>query len=296
MNALNRKLIRDLFHLRGQVIAVALVVACGIAAFVAMRSVYYSLLNSQDAYYRQYRFAEVFANLKRAPETLAARIRAILGVAAAETRIVANVTLDVPGVEEPARGLIISIPERQSPMLNDLHITSGRYIEAGKRDEVIVSGAFSSANDLHPGDTLTAVINGRWQKLRIAGVAISPEYVYEIGGGEMFPDSRRFGVMWMSRDALGPAFDMEGAFNDVALSLSPGANESEVIDGLDTLLEDYGALGAYGRADQTSHHFISNEIAESPPVVTCGCSTSPDSSFSFFIPRRGSPVFGSMKT
>ena len=119
-----------------------------------------------------------------------------------------------------------------------------------------------AANNLSPGDTLTAVINGRWQRLRIVGVAISPEYVYEIGGGEMFPDSRRFGVMWMSRDALGPAFNMEGAFNDVALSLAPGANESEVIEELDALLEDYGALGAYGRADQTSHHFISNEIAE----------------------------------
>lgn len=158
MNSLNRKLIIDLFHLRGQVIPVALVVACGIAAFVAMRSVYYSLLSSQDAYYRQYRFADVFANLKRAPEPLAASIRAIPGVAASETRIVANVTLDVPGVEEPARGRIISIPERQSPTLNDLHVTNGRYIEAGKRDEVIVSGAFSSANDLRPGDALTASV------------------------------------------------------------------------------------------------------------------------------------------
>src|SRR6266511_1188786 len=143
MNSLNRKLIRDLFHLRGQVIAVALVVACGIAAFVAMRSVYYSLLSSQDAYYRQYRFADVFANLKRAPET----------------RIVADVTLDVPGVEEPARGRIISISKRPAQTLNDLHIISGRYIEAGKRDEVIVSGAFSTANNLRPGDALTAVIN-----------------------------------------------------------------------------------------------------------------------------------------
>src|SRR5262245_29972915 len=259
MNSLNRKLIRALFHLRGQVVAVALVVACGIAAFVAMRSVYYSLLGSQDAYYRQYRFADVFANLKRAPEPLAARIRAIPGVAAAETRIVADVTLDVPGVVEPARGRIISIPERQSPTLNDLHVISGRYIEAGKREEVIVSGAFSDANNLRPGDTLTAVINGRWQKLRIAGVAISPEYVYEIGGGEMFPDSRRFGVMWMGRDALGPAFNMEGAFNDVAVSLSPGANESAVIERLDALLEGYGGLGAYGREDQTSHYFTSNK-------------------------------------
>jgi putative ABC transport system permease protein len=262
MNALNRKLVRDLFHLRGQVVAVAIVVACGVAAFVAMRSVYHSLLDSQDAYYRQYRFAEVFVSLKRAPDTLAARVGEIPGVAAAETRIVANVTLDVPGVEEPARGRIISVPDRRSQTLNDLHITGGRYIEPGKRDEVIISGAFSAANNLNPGDTLDAVINGRWEKLRIVGVAISPEYVYEIGGGEMFPDSRRFGVMWMSRDALGPAFNMDGAFNDVALSLSPGASEYEVIERLDALLENYGALGAYGRADQTSHHFISNEIDE----------------------------------
>jgi putative ABC transport system permease protein len=262
MTPLDRKLIRDLWHLRGQVAAVALVVACGIAAFVAMRSTYHSLLESQAAYYDRYRFADLFAQLKRAPETLAARINDIPGVATTQTRIVANVTLDVPGLNEPARGRIISIPEHQAPLLNDLHLVRGRYVEPGKRDEIIISGAFSAANHLHPGDTLDAVINGRWQRLRIVGVALSPEYVYEIGGGEMFPDSRRFGVLWMSREALGPAFNMDRAFNDVALSLSSGVTESAVIERLDALLDDYGGLGAYGRADQTSHHFISNEIAE----------------------------------
>ncbi|HQR32911.1 MAG TPA: FtsX-like permease family protein [Blastocatellia bacterium] len=262
MTSLNRKLIRDVIHLRGQVVAVALVVACGIAAFVAMRSTYHSLLDSQAAYYRQYRFADVFAQVKRAPETLSHRIAAIPGIASAQTRIVANVTLDVPGVAEPARGRIVSIPEKRMPMLNDLHIVNGRYIEPGKRDEVMISGAFSAANNLNPGDTLTAIINGRWQRLRIVGVTLSPEYVYEIGGGEMFPDSRRFGVLWMSRDALGPAFNMEGAFNDVAVSLAPGAVESDIIEKLDALLDNYGGLGAYGREDQTSNHFITNEIAE----------------------------------
>lgn len=262
MTSLNRKLIRDVIHLRGQVIAVALVVACGIAAFVAMRSTYHSLLDSQAAYYQQYRFADVFAQVKRAPETLSHRIAAIPGIASAQTRIVANVTLNVPGVAEPARGRIVSIPEKRTSMLNDLHIINGRYIEPGKRDEVMISGAFSTANNLNPGDTLTAIINGRWQRLHIVGVTLSPEYVYEIGGGEMFPDSRRFGVLWMSRDALGPAFNMEGAFNDVAVSLAPGAVESDIIEKLDALLDNYGGLGAYGREDQTSNHFITNEIAE----------------------------------
>jgi putative ABC transport system permease protein len=262
MTSLDRKLIRDIVHLRGQVIAVALVVACGIAAFVAMRSTYHSLLDSQAAYYRQYLFADIFAQIKRAPQTLISRINAISGVAAVQSRIVANVTLDVPGVSEPGRGRVVSIPDKQTRMLNDLHLVSGRYIEPGKRDEVIISGAFSRANNLKPGDALPAIINGRTQHLRIVGVALSPEYVYEIGGGEIFPDSRRFGVMWMSRDALAAAFDMEGAFNDLVLSLAPGADEVDVLGRLDTLLAEYGGLGAYGREDQTSHHFISNEIAE----------------------------------
>lgn len=268
MTPLNRKLIRDLIHLRGQVIAVALVVACGVAAFIAMRSVYVSLISSQTAYYSEYRFADVFAQVKRAPDTLEPRIAAIPGVVTAQTRIVADVMLDIPDLDEPGRGRIISIPERPTMMLNDLCLRSGRYIEAGARDEIIISAAFSEANRLNPGDTLGAVINGRWNRLRIVGVALSPEYVYEIRAGDMFPDSRRFGVMWMSHAALGPAFDMEGAFNDVSLSLARGASETQVIERLDALLETYGSLGAYGREDQTSHHFISNEIAELRTIGT----------------------------
>ena len=262
MATLDRKLIRDVIHLRGQVLAITLVVACGVASFVAMRSTYNSLLTSQQSYYESYRFAEVFAQLKRAPDSIAPRIREIPGVRTAEFRVVADVTLDVPGLDEPAKGRIISIPEQQRPMLNDLYLREGRYVESGRSDEVLVSGAFAVANQLKPGSTISAVINGKWQKLQIVGVALSPEYVYEIRSGEMFPDNRRSGVLWMSREALGPAFNMKGAFNDVAITLAPGAVEADVIQRLDDLLANYGGLGAYNRADQVSNHFLSNEIAE----------------------------------
>jgi putative ABC transport system permease protein len=179
-----------------------------------MRCTYKALLASQATYYANYRFADVFAQLKRAPDSIAARVNEIPGVSQAEFRVVADVTLDVPGLNEPAQGRIISIPEQRRPMLNDLFLREGRYVEAGRRDEVIISGAFATANKLTPGSTLSAVINGKWQKLQIVGVALSPEYVYEIKSGEMFPDNRRSGVLWMSREALAPAFDMKGAFND----------------------------------------------------------------------------------
>lgn len=262
MSALDRKLIRDVVHLRGQVVAITLVVACGVASFVAMRSTYNSLLISQQAYYQAYRFADVFAQLKRAPDSIIPRVTEIPGVGKADFRVVADVTVDVPGLDQPAKGRIVSIPERRGAMLNDLYLREGRYIEVGHGSEVLVSAAFGTANNLTPGSEISAVINGKWQRLQIVGLALSPEYVYEIRSGEMFPDARRSGVIWMSREALAPAFNMKGAFNDVALTLAPGAVEADVIKRLDDLLQEYGGLGSYNRGDQVSNHFLSNEIAE----------------------------------
>ncbi|HWO02717.1 MAG TPA: FtsX-like permease family protein [Blastocatellia bacterium] len=262
MTPLNRKLVRDLFHLRGQVIAVALVVACGIATYVTMRSSYNSLVASRATYYETYRFADVFAQLKRAPESLSAEIQNIPGIAVTQTRVVLEVTLDVPGLDEPATARLVSIPERRTSILNDLYIRQGRYVEPGRRDEVLVSEAFAEANQLQVGQSLGAVINGRWEEMRIVGIALSPEYVHEIRAADVFPDRRRFGILWMSRDALGPAFDMEGAFNNVTVSLAPGASEAEVINRLDELLKRYGGLGAYGRDEQESHRFLADEIEQ----------------------------------
>jgi putative ABC transport system permease protein len=262
VSMMTRMLLRDLWHLRGQIVAAALVVACGIGALVATRGTYQSLMDARAEYYTAHRFADVFARLKRAPESLAEDIRRVSGVAQVRTRIVVDVTLDVPRLAEPAIGRLVSIPERRVPMLNDLHVLRGRYVEPGSTDQILVSEAFANANTLEVGDRIGAVLNGRWKELVIVGIALSPEFIYEVGSGMLFPDNRRFGVLWMAREALGAAFDMEGAFNDVALSLSAEAREQDVIAALDELLRRYGGLSAYGRADQMSNRFLSDELAE----------------------------------
>jgi putative ABC transport system permease protein len=261
MKPLDLKLFRDLWHSRGQVVAIALVVACGIASFVMAKTAYTSLTLTQETYYERYHFAQVFVSLKRAPETLKEQIAEIAGVAQIQTRIVVDVTLDVPNLVEPATGRLISVPERRISMLNDLFIRKGRYIEPGRGNEVLVSEAFAEANHLNLGDSIGAVINGRWEKLQIVGIALSPEYVYEVrGAGELYPDNKRFGIVWIGREALGKAFDLDGAFNDLTLSLSPGAKEIEIITQLDRLLSRYGGLGAYGREDQVSDQILADEI------------------------------------
>lgn len=262
MPALARKLLRDLWHMKGQAVAICLVIACGVATFVMSLCTLGSLQRTQETYYERYHFAHVFTHLKRAPQSVAARIAEIPGVAQVQTRIVEHVTLDVPGLAEPAVGRLISIPERTTTDLNNRYLRKGRPIEPGRSGEVLVSEGFANVHGFVPGDSIRAVMNGRLQRLHIVGVALSPEYIYQIREGDILPDDRRFGVFWMAETDLQAAFDVRGSFNDVCLTLAPGASDAEVIRRLDRLLATYGGLGAYGRADQPSHKFVSNELNE----------------------------------
>ena len=268
VTALNRKLVREVWQHRGQLLSIAAVVATGIMTVLTLRGAYESLVFAQDQYYRASRFPDVWVQLERAPEALVRRLREVPGVAAVDTRVTLAATLDVPGLDAPAAGLFVSIPERGRSMLADLHLRNGRYIAPGRRDEVVVSYKFADANGLAPGDSLRAVINGRRRDLSIVGTAISPEHIYAVAPGSLYPDDRRFGIVWMSREALGPAYDMEGAFNEAVFTLSPRADINHVLDGVDRLLEPYGGLGAYGRKDQTSHLFISGELSSLRTMAT----------------------------
>lgn len=253
---------RDLWGIKGQAVAIALVIASGVGTFVMSLSTLRSLEQSQATYYQRYRFAQVFSHVKRAPLALARRIEEIPGVAQVQTRVVVDVTLDVAGMSEPAIGRLISIPERRQPLINDLHLRRGRWIEPNRDGEVLVSEAFAVAHQLQIGDAVTAVINRRRQRLTIVGVVLSPEYIIQIHGSNLLPDDRRFGVFWMGYEQLAAAFNMDGAFNDVSLTLSRDAAQAEVIQRLDTLTRPYGARGAGGREDHLSHRYISDEIRQ----------------------------------
>jgi len=260
ISALNRKLLRDLWHLRGQVLATALLVAGGVAVLIMSQGTLLSLLETRDAYYERYRFADVFASLKRAPNSLVDRIKEIPGVKWVETRIVEGATLDLPGVVEPASATLVSISPNARPILNGLVLRKGRWIEPTHPNEVLISEAFAEANAFAPGDTFHALINGHRRVLRIVGIALSPEFVYSLGPGFLVPDNRRFGVIWMSHKALEAAFDLDGAFNNVALSLLRHASVDVAIEHLDKLLAPYGGTGAFGRKDQLSHAFLKGDL------------------------------------
>ena len=261
MSLLDRKLLRDLRALKSQALAVALVMASGLAMMIMTRSLMLSLGTTRDAYYEQHHFAQVFARLKRAPNSVRDELAAIPGVAAVETSIAVQVTLDVPGLTEPASGLINSLPEHGAPLLNRPYVRQGRLPLGGTtRREVAVSEAFADAHALKPGDTLSAVLNGAKQTFRISGIVLSPEFVFEAPPGAALPDNKTYGVFWMPYRELATAFQRYGAFDNVALTLAPGASEPVVIDAVDRLLAPYGGRGAYGRGDHPSNRRVDDEL------------------------------------
>ena len=262
ISALHLKMLRDLWTMKGQALAIAVVMAGGVATFVMSRTVLEALLLTQATFYRDYQFADVFVSLKRAPNSMGERLAGIPGIQTVETRVIATANVEVEGFGRPASAEIVSVPDHGRPLLNQLYMKRGRMVESTKDNEVIISEAFALAHKLNPGDHVLATINGRRRRLDIVGIAVTPEYIYQVQPGALIPDFSAFGIFWMARRPLEAAFDMDGAFNNAVIRLSQGANEEDVIDAVDDLLRRYGSLGAYGRKDQTSHRYLSEEFKQ----------------------------------
>lgn len=259
MRALNRKLLRDMWRMRGQALAIALVIASGVTTHVTSYSVVGSLQATRDDFYRAADFADVFATLERAPQAVATTLSGIPGVRRLETRVTARGLVDVPGFDEPVSALVMSLPNNDGG-LNRLYLRSGRLPESDR--ETAVNEAFAEAHSLAPGSLVTVNIDGLRRELLVSAIVLSPEFTYLMRPGDLLPDYKRYGVLWMQREPLAAAAGMQDAFNDAVLTLDPGAREEDVVADLDRELSRWGGVGAIGRDLQLSDRFLSDEIRQ----------------------------------
>jgi len=262
---LRRKALRDLRRLWAQALAIALVLAAGVATLILGNGAHRALSDTRAAYYTDYRFADLSSDVVRAPATLLDEVRAVDGVLQAEPRIVKLARPEMEGMAEPASLLLVSLPQEGG--LNQLYLRAGRLPHPATANEAVVSQDFATAHRLGEGAHLTLVMNGKRRELVITAIALSPEFIYALGPGEMMPDPRRFGVVWLPRPALEQAYDLKGAFSNLVLRLAPGVAEAPVIAALDRITAPYGGGGATGRAEQTSHAFLDAELKQLGAMV-----------------------------
>ncbi len=261
MRPLDKKLMRDLASMKGQMIAVGMVMVCGLAVMIMARSLILSLETTRNEYYTEHRLADVFCELTRAPNSLRDQIGEISGVMTVETRIQGGLVLDIPGMAKPADGLVLSLPDDREQKLHLLYLRTGRLPEKFSTNEVVVNESFAKAHGFQPGDELEATIYGSRENLRIVGIALSPEFVIETRSGDIVPDAKGYGIFWMNERELANAFDLEGAFNSVLLDLGPGASVDAVLEDLDRILEPYGGRVAYSRENHPRARQVDDEIA-----------------------------------
>jgi putative ABC transport system permease protein len=260
LQPLDRKLLRDLKRLRAQAFAVAGVLACGVALFVMATGMYDSLERARDGYYDSARMADVAVSVVRAPDPVARELSALPGVNAVETRVSGVGLLDLPGKSDPVSARLVSLPQDRRPRVNDVLLRAGRWPDSTRDNEVLINEAFAEANLLAPGMQLRALIYGRRRVLEIVGIASSPEFVFAVAPGAMLPEPERFGVLWMGREALGRAFDVDGAFNDAVFRLAPEADARDTISAIDARLARHGGRGAYARDRMLSAQFLADEL------------------------------------
>lgn len=259
---LDQKLRRDLSRLILQALAVGLVLGCGIAIFVMATGMYGSLERARDAYYTRYRMADLEASLVRAPLSVGANLAAIPGVAALELRATGLGLASLTESVEPLSVRLVSLPRDRAPRVDDLVLLRGRWPMTDRRDEALVNEAFAEAHGLEPGKTLTTIVKGHRRMLHIVGVASSPEFVFAIAPGELLPEPGRFGVLWIPSIEASSWLDLDGAFNDVVVTLAPGANADHVRALLDRRLERHGGRGAIGRDRMLSARYLNDELGQ----------------------------------
>lgn len=259
---LDRKVLRDLWRTRWQVLAIALLIACGVAVSVMAFSAQRALALAQAGFYAETAFGDVFATAKRAPMSLAGRLGRIPGVTATDVRIVQSGLMDVPGLTRPATARLVSLPEGETGSLNRIRLVQGRLPDPRSADEAVALKTFLDAAHVRLGDRLTTVAGGRAFTFTIVGSALAPEYVYVPAPESFMPDDAHRAVLWAPRRVLEQTSGMTGAFNTASLRLAAGASEAAVLQQVDQVLGPYGGRTAYVRADQPSHAFLAAELKE----------------------------------
>lgn len=262
MRVLDKKLLRDMKRLWAQSLAVALVLAAGVATMLIGVGAQQSLSETRQTFYERSQFAHVFSSAVRAPKSIIEQLRELEGVAQVEPRIVKSALLDIEGYDLPVSGQFISLPIYGESTLNQLYIRTGRLPEPGSTHEVAVNEAFANAHGFAVGSKFEAILNGSKRQLTITATVLSPEFIYALPPGGMMPDDRRYGIIWMRESALAALFDLKGAFNDVSLRLMKDVDATIVSTDIDEILKRFGGEGAHDRREQSSHAFLDAELKQ----------------------------------
>nr|WP_312289472.1 FtsX-like permease family protein [Clostridium chromiireducens] len=261
MKILFRNLLRDLKKSKGQFISILIIVILGVAFYTSLNSVFKNLSNSSTQYYEEYRLADIWVDLYKAPASAKDKIESLPYVKMSTERIINDASISLS--EENATLRFITLPDAKREIVNDIVIKSGRYFSEEDNNQCILDEDFLKANNLNLGEYIYPVINGNKVKLKIVGSAKSPEFVYTLkDSSEIMVDNKKFGIIYIKQSFGEAIFDSKGFINNISINLSNGTSIETAKDDIRKILKNYGVKSVMDRDEQISSKMISEEIKQ----------------------------------
>lgn len=260
MTALQHKLLRTIRTTLGQFLALVMIVVGGVAVYYGMNTAVNRLVEAQQSYYDEARFADYYFNVVRAPAGIVNQVQDVPGVIAATGRIQKDIkVVRDDGTYDTGR-LTSYGPHTE---INRLKLTEGRLFDANNASgdaEVLIDSQYALVWGYKNGSALDAIVSGRRLSFKVIGTAGSPEFMFKIKNPLEFPDFDTMVVIMMSQQQAEKVLGMPGEVNQVLVKIAPGASQSEIKESVEAILAPYGVTSSYPRHDQASHKYIQSQV------------------------------------
>lgn len=189
---LRRKVHRDVWRQRWHFAAIAMIMAIGVAVFVAATDGYRNLDQSFDRSYAAQRLPDAIVSGPGAAELRDAVVK-MPGTALVEVRHQAEVGIRVNG--HALYGRAVGVPVAAQPGVSLLDVRSGALPRPG---QLVLEQHVAAHYHLVPGDTVELLGTQGWQSFTVAGAALSTEYLWPARSPqEVLTTPEDFGVVFV---------------------------------------------------------------------------------------------------
>jgi putative ABC transport system permease protein len=260
-----KKALRAMWQNKRSYLACSALISVGAYILVAMGVSSEALAADMEEYYRNYRMADVFAQVRAAPLSAAEELLQIEGIQSVDARLTYDARAQMEGVDRVITLRLMSMPKSEASH-NLYHKTRG--FAPAQIDDIIVGEAFFSAHNLEIGDNLSLIVHGRQFNFNVTAAALSPEFVYAIQDmSQLFPDDFSFGYAYVDYQIMASMLNMQGFANDISFLLNYDTVFEDIEANLRTALERYGLIGLIPRENQLSHSMLYLQISSMQQIT-----------------------------
>ena len=205
MRLLDLLILRDLLNIRGRIISLLLIIACGVGILFGIQTALNDLVSTQDAVMDRMNMADLEISLLPEDVNNLPHLTDVSGVSAVESRLVMPGVINRP--YEAYLSALVLFQGKEGLDLNQLSVLEGRMFRVGAGETVIDRG-LAVYHGYRVGDRIDVRVGSKTLSLKITGIVMSPEFLVTSSNPDyVIVQPGSLGVMWTDigqvSDALG---------------------------------------------------------------------------------------------